>query len=207
MLETQAVSFAETIAVRLAEEVPTLDTPAYRSQVQAYVGELRALDEETWDAHLRSGRWRDLRGVGDRTAEVAFVVVVVEQVEIMAKYSGYIDRQKLEIDRAAHYEHLKLPQDLDYHQVSALSFEARQTLAKHRPETLGLASRISGVTPATISLLLVYLKKGRGRTTESFAGPPQERLHPPGGPGEARAGGTHPGAVQVPDSALAPDVA
>ena len=84
---------------------------------------------------------------------------VVEQIEISAKYAGYIDLQKVEVERAAHYENLKLPSDLDYMQVPALSFEARQTLAKHRPETLGLASRISGITPATVSLLLVHLKK------------------------------------------------
>jgi tRNA uridine 5-carboxymethylaminomethyl modification enzyme len=99
------------------------------------------------------------------TAETAalFMAAVAEQVEITAKYSGYIDRQKEEIDRAAHYENLKLPSDLDYSLVSALSFESRHILAKHRPETLGLASRISGITPAAISLLLVYLKKRRGR--------------------------------------------
>ena len=85
---------------------------------------------------------------------------VIEQVEIAAKYSGYIDRQKLEVERAAHFENLKLPVKLDYLQVSSLSIEARQTLAKHRPETLGMASRISGITPATISLLLIHLKKG-----------------------------------------------
>ena len=84
---------------------------------------------------------------------------VTEQVEIASKYSGYIDRQRSEVQRAALYEHLKLPDDLDYLQVTALSFEARQTLAKRRPETLGLASRISGITPASISLLLVHLKK------------------------------------------------
>jgi tRNA uridine 5-carboxymethylaminomethyl modification enzyme len=84
---------------------------------------------------------------------------VIEQIEIAAKYSGYIDRQKGEVERAAHYEHLKLPADLDYLQVQALSFEVRHKLAKHRPETLGIASRISGVTPAAISLLLVHLKK------------------------------------------------
>ena len=86
---------------------------------------------------------------------------VIEQIEITAKYAGYIDLQKVEVERAAHYENLKLPADLDYLQVQALSFEARQTLNKHRPETLGLASRISGVTPATVSLLLVHLKKNR----------------------------------------------
>ncbi len=85
---------------------------------------------------------------------------VVEQVEIAAKYSGYIDRQKEEVERAAYYESLRLPTDLDYMQVTALSIEARQKLAKHRPETLGQASRISGITPATISLLLIHLKKG-----------------------------------------------
>ncbi|ADU97835.1 tRNA uridine-5-carboxymethylaminomethyl(34) synthesis enzyme MnmG [Alicycliphilus denitrificans] len=85
---------------------------------------------------------------------------VIEQVEIAAKYAGYIDRQKDEVQRAAHYEQLRLPPELDYMQVSALSIEVRQKLQKHRPETLGQASRISGVTPAAISLLLVHLKKG-----------------------------------------------
>jgi tRNA uridine 5-carboxymethylaminomethyl modification enzyme len=86
---------------------------------------------------------------------------VIEQVEIGIKYAGYIDKQRDEVERAAAYEHLKLPADLDYAQVQALSFEVRQKLAKHRPETLGQASRISGITPAAISLLLVHLKKGR----------------------------------------------
>ena len=90
---------------------------------------------------------------------------VIEQIEISAKYAGYIDLQKVEVERAAHYENLKLPPELDYLQVQALSFEARQTLAKHRPETLGLASRISGITPATVSLLLVHLKKHLWKAT------------------------------------------
>ena len=85
---------------------------------------------------------------------------VIEQVEIAAKYAGYIDRQRVEVERAVHFENLKLPAKLDYLLVSSLSIEARQTLSKHRPETLGMASRISGVTPATISLLLIYLKRG-----------------------------------------------
>ncbi len=94
---------------------------------------------------------------------------VIEQVEIAAKYSGYIDRQKEEVQRAAHYENLPLPDDLDYTQVAALSFEVRQKLQKHRPQTLGQASRISGVTPAAISLLLVHLKKGRLRDAPARA--------------------------------------
>ena len=92
-----------------------------------------------------------------------FVAGVIEQVEIAAKYSGYIDRQKEEVGRAAHYENLRLPDDLDYLQVSALSIEARQRLNQLRPETLGQASRMSGITPATISLLLIHLKKGNFR--------------------------------------------
>ncbi len=95
-----------------------------------------------------------------RSTDATLAAVVIEQVEITAKYSGYIERQKEEVGRAAHYENLKLPPELDYFQVSALSFEARQKLTQHRPETLGQASRLSGITPATVSLLLVHLKKG-----------------------------------------------
>ncbi len=91
----------------------------------------------------------------------AFARAVVDQVEIAARYSGYISRQKGEIERAEYYENLVLPDALDYMQVAALSFEARQILTRHRPQTLGLASRISGITPAAISLLLVHLKKHR----------------------------------------------
>ena len=91
---------------------------------------------------------------GEQTA------AILEQVEIAAKYSGYIERQKDEVERASNHENMKLPLDLDYLSVGALSFEARQKLAKHRPETLGQASRISGITPASISLLLIHLKKG-----------------------------------------------
>ena len=86
---------------------------------------------------------------------------VIEQVEISVKYAGYINKQNEDVERAAHFEHLRLPDDLDYSKVTALSFEARQKLAAQRPETLGQASRISGITPATISLLLIHLKKGR----------------------------------------------
>lgn len=83
----------------------------------------------------------------------------IEQVEIAAKYAGYIDRQKDEVARAAHFENLRLPPQLDYMEVTALSIEARQKLNAHKPETLGQASRISGITPASISLLLIHLKK------------------------------------------------
>jgi len=86
---------------------------------------------------------------------------VVEQLEIATKYAGYIDKQVEEVGRAAHFEALALPAELDYALVTALSHEVRQKLSHHRPETLGQASRIAGVTPAAISLLLVHLKKGR----------------------------------------------
>jgi tRNA uridine 5-carboxymethylaminomethyl modification enzyme len=91
----------------------------------------------------------------------ALADAVIEQVEISVKYAGYIDKQIDEVARSAHFENLRLPDDLDYSQVAALSFEVRQKLNKHRPETLGQASRISGVTPAAVSLLLIHLKKGR----------------------------------------------
>ncbi len=86
---------------------------------------------------------------------------VIEQVQIAIKYAGYIDKQNRDVDRAASFEALPLPADLDYSKVAALSYEARQKLGKHRPETLGQASRLSGITPAAVSLLLVHLKKGR----------------------------------------------
>ena len=86
---------------------------------------------------------------------------VIEQAQIAIKYAGYIDKQNEDVERAAGLEALQLPLDLDYAQVTALSFEVRQTLTRHRPATLGQASRMSGVTPAAISLLLVHLKKSR----------------------------------------------
>ncbi|MDP9893666.1 tRNA uridine 5-carboxymethylaminomethyl modification enzyme [Variovorax boronicumulans] len=97
---------------------------------------------------------------GKYSASSALSETEIEQIEISAKYSGYIERQHDEVERAAHFENLRLPADFDYGQVKALSFEVRQKLDKHRPETLGLASRISGVTPAAISLLMIHLRKG-----------------------------------------------
>ena len=93
-----------------------------------------------------------------------------EQVQIAVKYAGYIDRQQQDVQRAAAYEHQPLPTDLDYDAVSGLSIEVRQKLGRARPQTLGQASRISGVTPAAVSLLLVHLRKHRLRAS---AAPPQ----------------------------------
>jgi len=85
---------------------------------------------------------------------------VASQVEIQAKYEGYIERQREEVARRAEFESRALPADLDYRQVRGLSAEVQQKLNRHRPETIGQAARISGVTPAAISLLLVHLKRG-----------------------------------------------
>ena len=84
---------------------------------------------------------------------------LIEQVEIEAKYQGYIERQKDEIEKSLAHESMPLPVDIDYTEVTGLSFEVRQKLARMRPQTLGQASRLQGVTPAAISLLLVHLKR------------------------------------------------
>jgi len=87
---------------------------------------------------------------------------VAEQVEIQAKYAGYLDRQQGEIDKAKRNEKTKIPNVIDYEKVRGLSNEVCQKLTDHRPETLGQAGRIPGVTPAAISLLMVHLKKAQG---------------------------------------------
>ena len=78
-----------------------------------------------------------------------------------ARYSGYIEKQHEQVARSVNAESTRLPDRMNYGAVQALSFEARQVLAKHRPETIGSASRLPGITPAAISLLLVHLKKHR----------------------------------------------
>jgi tRNA uridine 5-carboxymethylaminomethyl modification enzyme len=96
--------------------------------------------------------------------------VVAEQVEIQAKYSGYIERQQDEIARARRHEETALPEDFDYGMVKGLSTEVSEKLTRIRPATLGQAGRIPGVTPAAISLLLVYLKKRRHQAHRQQAG-------------------------------------
>ena len=96
-------------------------------------------------------------GPGTEDGEVA------AQVETQVKYDGYIARQKDEIARQAEYESLEIPEALDYANVRGLSREVQQKLAAQRPRTLGQAGRISGMTPAAISLLLVHLRRGAGR--------------------------------------------
>jgi len=113
--------------------------------------------------------YASLAGLADAGAPVAADAVVAEQVEIQAKYQGYLARQHEEIARHERYESLALPPDIDYRSVRGLSIEVQQKLSQHRPETVGQASRISGITPAAISLLLVYLKRGMGKAERSAA--------------------------------------
>ena len=99
--------------------------------------------------------------------DIGLAAQISDQVEISVKYQGYIERQALEIERQEHNESFPLPEALDYSNVVGLSKEVQQKLNLHKPETLGQAGRISGVTPAALSLLLVHLKKGLGRSQET----------------------------------------
>lgn len=91
---------------------------------------------------------------------------IAEQIEIQAKYEGYIQHQEAEIAKKIHYEHVLLPTDLNYTEVSGLSSEVRQKLTNLKPETIGMASRISGITPAAISILMIHLKKTSNRRNQ-----------------------------------------
>jgi tRNA uridine 5-carboxymethylaminomethyl modification enzyme len=121
--------------------------------------------EISYDALMQAldGRWKS------QDEEESFIQDQInEQVEIRIKYQGYINRQAIEIERHAYYENLDLPDEIDYQQVTGLSNEVEQKLSAFRPKTLGQASRMSGVTPAAISLLLVHLKRGVGRKSPSL---------------------------------------
>jgi tRNA uridine 5-carboxymethylaminomethyl modification enzyme len=112
---------------------------------------------------LGNGLWAP----GTLDEDLGLATQISEQVEISVKYQGYIDRQAVEIARQEHNESFPLSGALDYSQVLGLSKEVQQKLNLHKPTTLGQAGRISGVTPAALSLLLVHLKKGLGRTQET----------------------------------------
>jgi len=112
---------------------------------------------------LGDGLWSP----GTLDDDVGLAAQISDQVEISVKYQGYIERQALEIARQEHNESFPLPEALDYSSVLGLSKEVQQKLNQHKPETLGQAGRISGITPAALSLLLVHLKKGLGRSQET----------------------------------------
>ncbi len=101
------------------------------------------------------GKWK-----GEETYDPVLQNQIDEQVEVVTKYEGYISRQTIEIERQSYYESMELPDSLDYQEVGGLSNEVKQKLGLTKPKTLGQASRVSGVTPAAISLLLVHLKRG-----------------------------------------------
>jgi tRNA uridine 5-carboxymethylaminomethyl modification enzyme len=97
--------------------------------------------------------------IGHLAGDVSVAPQVSEQVEIAIKYAGYIDRQQDDIERLRRQENTALPEQLDYANIDGLSNEIRQKLSQARPATLAAASRIQGVTPAAVSLLLIHLKK------------------------------------------------
>ena len=132
-------------------------------QTQAVFGQPLDRDHSALELLRRPGvRYADLVGleaIGPGLTDAA----AAEQVEIQTKYDGYVARQKQEAARLGQLEELKLPPSFDYRQVRGLSAEVQQKLNLHRPETLAQAARISGITPAAISLLLVHVKRGLAR--------------------------------------------
>ena len=104
-------------------------------------------------------------GIAFAVPDIALSFEAAEQVEITVKYEGYISRQQVEIDKQSHNENTRLPKDIDYTLVRGLSKEVQQKLTKHQPETLGQAGRVSGITPASLSLILVHLKRKTLATT------------------------------------------
>ncbi|MCL2657854.1 MAG: tRNA uridine-5-carboxymethylaminomethyl(34) synthesis enzyme MnmG [Betaproteobacteria bacterium] len=129
-------------------------------EAERVLGEPLAREMRFFDLLRRPGvRYADLMSLSVAPADPLDDQQAIEQVEISAKYQGYIDRQQDEVTRLAAQENQRLPEDLDYQQVRGLSIEVQQRLSKHRPETLGQASRIQGITPAAISMLMIHLKK------------------------------------------------
>ena len=148
-------------------EIQRLKTTWYTPQKLAEEEQLRVFGQKlSREANLHDLLRRPnldyaaLMTLPDAQPETALADSVVEQVEIQVKYQGYIDRQNEEIDSRRDIETLKLPEDIDYSKVKGLSAEVQQKLNQHKPETVGQASRISGVTPAAVALLMVHLKRG-----------------------------------------------
>ena len=151
----------------IEREIQRLKTTWYTPQKLAEEEQLRVFGQKlSREANLHDLLRRPnldyaaLMTLPDAQPEAALADSVVEQVEIQVKYQGYIDRQNEEIDSRRNIETLKLPEDIDYAKVKGLSAEVQQKLNQHKPETVGQASRISGVTPAAVALLMVHLKRG-----------------------------------------------
>jgi tRNA uridine 5-carboxymethylaminomethyl modification enzyme len=148
----------ETEQQRLREAlVRPADIPS--SLAQAVLGDELRRETRPLDLLARPGVGYDalmrLPGLGPGVADPA----VAEQVEIQARYAGYIGRQQAEVERTRNHEELRLPEDFDFDQVRGLSMEVREKFSRHHPATVGQAARIPGVTPAAVSLLLVHLRK------------------------------------------------
>ena len=151
------------------EAVEQLKSRIHTLWIRPGTPESEALQAATDMAFPREKRLTDLLKMPEMTLSTLLSIVepdvqtpavaVVEQVEIQGKYAGYLDRQQADIDKTLTQQKIVLPDSLDYAQVNGLSNEVRQKFAEARPGTIGQASRISGVTPAAISLLLVHLKK------------------------------------------------
>ena len=151
----------------IEREIQRLKTTWYTPQKLAEEEQLRVFGQKlSREANLHDLLRRPnldyaaLMTLPDAQPETALADSVVEQVEIQVKYQGYIDRQNEEIDSRRDIETLKLPEDIDYSKIKGLSAEVQQKLNQHKPETVGQASRISGVTPAAVALLMVHLKRG-----------------------------------------------
>ena len=151
----------------IEREIQRLKTTWYTPQKLAEEEQLRVFGQKlSREANLHDLLRRPnldyaaLMTMPDAQPETTLADSVVEQVEIQVKYQGYIDRQNEEIDSRRDIETLKLPEDIDYSKVKGLSAEVQQKLNQHKPETVGQAGRISGVTPAAVALLMVHLKRG-----------------------------------------------
>ena len=134
-------------------------------KVQAVLGQELSREQTLADLLRRPQvRYQELIGLCGTDPESVTDTAVIEQLEIEARYAGYIERQRDEIARQRKHEDTPIPEKTDYEEVRGLSNEVRQILTEHRPVTLGQATRISGVTPAAISLLLVHLKRQQLRS-------------------------------------------
>lgn len=140
---------------RIVEDVEAERVVGKALEREYSLADLLRRPQVTYD-HLMTLKGKEGQSLG---GEAITDPAVKEQIEIQIKYSGYIGRQAKEVERQAHYENLKMPTDFDYLEVNGLSIEVKQKLNAQRPETLGQCGRISGVTPAALSLLLVHLKK------------------------------------------------
>ena len=152
-----------------AEAVETLQGRLHDLWVRPGTEEASQLTKQTGMSFARERRATELLKVPEvnlsgllsiiSPADAALDPQVIDQVEIQGKYAGYLDRQIADVEKTRHQQEIALPDSLDYDSVTGLSNEVRQKFSENRPETIGQASRIPGVTPAAISLLLVHLKK------------------------------------------------